>query len=177
MRPGVTHLTSLLLAAAVLAGCGREQSATTQTAPDPTGTEEMTQPAEDTMMADAGSAQGGMTLTANLTGAEEVPGPGDPDGTGTAQITLDESAGEVCFEISAQNIDTATAAHIHEGATGSSGGVVVPLQPPAEGTATGCAQADQAVVQQIAQNPSNYYVNVHNAEFKAGDIRGQLAAQ
>ncbi|MCA1850177.1 MAG: CHRD domain-containing protein, partial [Acidobacteria bacterium] len=42
--------------------------------------------------------QGGRRLTATLTGAAEVPGPGDPDGTGTAVITLNQGQNEVCFE-------------------------------------------------------------------------------
>ena len=42
---------------------------------------------------------GGRPLTASLTGAAEVPGPGDPDGTGTALITLNQGQNEVCFEL------------------------------------------------------------------------------
>jgi hypothetical protein len=58
---------------------------------------------------------------ATLTGDAEVPGPGDPKGSGTVQVTLDPDTGEVCYELSVANIQEATAAHIHEGAMGQGG--------------------------------------------------------
>ena len=45
------------------------------------------------------AANGGRKFTTTLTGAAEVPGPGDPDGSGTAKITLNYGQGEVCWEI------------------------------------------------------------------------------
>jgi CHRD domain len=52
---------------------------------------------------------------AMLTGVAEVPGPGDPMGSGTVQVTLNPDTGEVCYELSVANIQEATAAHIHRG--------------------------------------------------------------
>ena len=66
-----------------------------------------------------------MKVKATLTGAAEVPGPGDTDGGGTVQVTLNPDKGEVCYEMSVTKIDEATAAHIHEGATGKDGPVKV----------------------------------------------------
>src|SRR5918997_807670 len=65
------------------------------------------------------SATGGETndgrgknrLAASLTGAKEVPGPGDPDGRGKARIQLKKD--QICFELSWRKIDAPTAAHIH----------------------------------------------------------------
>jgi aldose sugar dehydrogenase len=118
------------------------------------------------------------TFSAELTGAAEVPGPGDPDGSGTATITLDPSQGEVCFELTVSNIELpATAAHIHEAPVGEAGDVVVPLTPApdASGSSSGCiSNVDRALTQNIIQNPEQYYVNVHNAEFSDGAVRGQL---
>ena len=74
-----------------------------------------------------------------------------------------------------KNIQEATAAHIHESAAGKAGKVVVPLDAPKSGSSKGCVDVDQAVIKEIMQNPSNYYVNVHNAEFKGGAVRGQLS--
>ncbi len=74
----------------------------------------------------ANKAESATRLTAVLAGAAEVPGPGDPDGTGTAIVNLDVSKGEACYEVSAQKIDRPTGMHIHEGETGKSGPVVIP---------------------------------------------------
>jgi hypothetical protein len=120
--------------------------------------------------------QGGRPLSATLTGAAEVPGPGDADGGGTAKITLNPGQGKVCFELAVSNIANATAAHIHEAPAGQAGPVVVPLEPaPAGGSSKNCVSADQELIKRIMQNPENFYVNVHNAEFPDGAVRGQLS--
>jgi hypothetical protein len=118
----------------------------------------------------------GRRLRAQLSGAAEVPGPGDPDGSGTARITLRPEEGEACFELSVSNIEPATAAHIHEGAEGVAGPVVIPLDPaPTAGSSEGCVSGvDTALLRNILQNPRQYYVNVHNEEFPDGAVRGQL---
>jgi hypothetical protein len=118
--------------------------------------------------------QGGRPLSTSLTGAEEIPGPGDPDGSGTAEITLNHGQGEVCWSLTVEDIGAATAAHIHRGASGVAGPVVVPLSPPTEGSSEDCAQADRELIKEILQNPDQFYVNVHNEEFPAGAVRGQL---
>lgn len=123
----------------------------------------------------ATAQDGGRKLTATLTGAAEVPGPGDPDGSGTASIRLNQGQGEVCFELTVSNIAPATAAHIHEGAADVAGPVVVGLTAPTSGTSSGCVSASEDLIKRIRQNPENFYVNVHNAEFPAGAVRGQLS--
>jgi hypothetical protein len=114
-------------------------------------------------------------VTAKLTGDTEVPGPGDPKGSGTVQVTLNPDKGEVCYELSVANIQEATAAHIHEGAVGKEGPVKVGLDAPKGGSAKGCKSADAAVIKAIMQDPANYYVNIHNAAFPKGAVRGQLS--
>ena len=116
-----------------------------------------------------------MKAKANLTGAAEVPGPGDTNGSGTVQVTLDSDKNEVCYDLAVAKLDDATAAHIHEGAAGKDGPVKVPFDAPKGGSAKGCKTADAAVVKDIMANPANYYVNVHNAAYKNGAIRGQLS--
>jgi hypothetical protein len=118
--------------------------------------------------------QGGRPLMTTLTGGAEVPGPGDPDGTGTAKITLNAGKGEVCYELTVDKIATATAAHIHSGAVDKAGPPVVMLKAPAEGSVKDCTTLAQDKIIDIEKNPSNYYVNVHNAEFPNGAVRGQL---
>ncbi len=67
----------------------------------------------------------GNSLAATLTGGAEVPGPGDPDGSGTAKLTLNPEKGEVCFELAVSNIQLATGAHIHEASADKAGPVKV----------------------------------------------------
>jgi hypothetical protein len=117
---------------------------------------------------------GGRPFTAILTGAAEVPGPGDGDGAGTASITLNHGQGQICYELSVSNIGTATAAHLHAGASTIAGPVLVTLDAPASGSSKGCVNVDKAKITDIMNNPGNYYINVHNAEFKDGAVRGQL---
>ena len=111
------------------------------------------------------------SYSATLTGPAEVPGPGDTDGLGFAVITIEGT--NVHYTVFAQNIGAPTAAHIHTGAAGVAGGVVVPLD--VNTLTNGTATITQELANQINANPSGFYVNVHNAEFPNGAIRGQLA--
>ncbi len=123
-----------------------------------------------------GKENTGRKLTVSLTGAAEVPGPGDTDGTGTASVWLNQGQTQVCYEISVSNIDAATMAHIHEGAADVAGAVVITLMTPgADGMSKGCADASADLIKRIRQTPENFYVNVHNAAFPEGAVRGQLA--
>ena len=118
-------------------------------------------------------AADGRPLTAELNGANEV-GAGDTDGSGTAHVTLNQGQGEVCFSIETSNVDNILAAHIHVGAAGVNGGVVVNLDWATTG-GNGCVTVDADTIKQIRQNPAGYYINVHSPEYPAGAIRGQLA--
>lgn len=117
----------------------------------------------------------GTTYYATLTGAAEVPGPGDPNGSGRAEISIvDETVDQVCYEMTISGILSPSAAHIHRGGIGESGPPVVTLEAPTDGEVSGCATVSDAVIGAIMANPSGYYVNVHNVEYPAGAIRGQL---
>jgi hypothetical protein len=124
----------------------------------------------------ASADRGGRPLSTTLTGAAEVPGPGDPDGSGVATISVNPGQEEVCWEISAQNIILpATAAHIHVGPVDEFGPVVVTLSAPdASGSSSGCTTVERNLALDILKNPEDYYVNVHTSDFPNGAIRGQL---
>ncbi|HEX3621658.1 MAG TPA: CHRD domain-containing protein [Acidimicrobiales bacterium] len=109
-----------------------------------------------------------------MTGSQEVPGPGDANAIGSAIVTLDSSTGQVCVRWHLRNVGTITAGHIHAAPAGVAGPVVVPLPTPVGDFSSGCTTASPALVQRIIDNPSNYYVNVHDAEFPGGVMRGQL---
>jgi len=117
----------------------------------------------------------GRPLTATLTGAAEVPGPGDPDGAGTASITVNHGQGEICFTLRVSNNAPATAAHIHFGTATVAGPVVVGLTPPTSGISADCVSVSRELAKTIIQEPSSYYVNVHNTAYPAGAVRGQLS--
>jgi hypothetical protein len=126
----------------------------------------------------AAAANGGRRFSTTLTGAAEVPGPGDPDGSGTAVIRLNHGQGEVCWEITVSGITLpTTGAHIHVGTATEFGPVVVGLIPPGvSGSSSGCTSADRDLIKAIIQNPENYYVNVHTVPlYAAGAVRGQLS--
>jgi hypothetical protein len=120
------------------------------------------------------AAEAGRPFSTTLTGAAEVPGPGDPDGSGTAVLTVNPGAQEICYTLTVEGIAPSIAAHIHVAPAGVAGPVVVPLNPPTGGTSSGCATVDRELALAIIRDPQNYYVNVHNADYPAGALRGQL---
>ena len=111
-------------------------------------------------------------LQTELSGEEEVP-PGDPDGSGSATVIV-IPPDTICYTLTAEGIEPATAAHIHEAPPGEPGPVVLPLEPPTSGVSGGCTEADPELVSNLQENPDEYYVNVHNEEYPNGAIRGQL---
>ena len=126
------------------------------------------------------AGNGGRPLSTPMTGAEEAPGPGDPDATGQADLRLNQGQRRVCFDLSWENIDgTVVAAHIHKAPPGVPGAIVVPLF---EGTFAGTdsisdcvCDVDRDLIKDIRKHPADYYVNVHSTPgFEAGAIRGQL---
>jgi len=125
-------------------------------------------------IAEPGS-DGGRKFSTTLTGAAEVPGPGDTDGSGTATVTVNAGQKRVCYELEVANIAPATMAHIHIAPAGTAGPIVVHLQAPTDGDSSGCVTVSADLAKAILKVPTTYYVNVHNADFPAGAIRGQLA--
>jgi hypothetical protein len=114
-------------------------------------------------------------LHAFMTGRQEVPGPGDANGVGAAGVVIDTDTGRICYVLAVTNIEPATLAHIHRGAAGIAGPIVVHLQAPnARGFRAACTTADPALATEIANNPRGFYVNVHNDPFGNGAVRGQL---
>jgi hypothetical protein len=127
--------------------------------------------------------QGGRPFTISLTGEAEVteagvPNQGDLDGTGTATLRINPGQREVCWTIEVSMVEPIAAAHIHFAPSTTTGPVVVPLNP----YTGGCTQVDMSgqrltrdLLLAIITNPTSYYVNVHNAPFPAGALRGQLS--
>ncbi len=119
-----------------------------------------------------------VTLRTDLSGEAEVPGPGDRNGSGVAIVRVAEG-GSICYRLRVSKISRPTAAHIHQAPAGVAGPVVVPLtgtwtreEGPRTFRLRGCTTSPQAAA--IIADPANFYVNVHNAPFPAGAVRGQL---
>ena len=140
----------------------------------------------------ASAGHANSVLEADLRGRNEVApdatsrrNVGDPNGRGEAYVFgIDNDPKTLCYVLTVEKIAPATAAHIHEGAPGTNGPVVASLGAPADGNAADCLTEGEAgkfptgeTVADILANPGDYYVNVHNAEYPGGAIRGQLRPQ
>jgi hypothetical protein len=109
------------------------------------------------------------------TGAQEIPGPGDNDGAGMAIFTLTGGGTTVNYTAMVQNIAAPSASHIHRGGATVAGPVVVTLASSyPDNMATGTASVPANIVQELIENPANFYFNAHNADFGAGAVRGAL---
>jgi len=154
--PSATFVVALLLL--VLGGCTAQHKNAVSPAP---------------------TAGGGNTLAAGTSAlvATLTPEGTNTSGSGTAHLTLNPDKQKICYVIHVTGIELpATGTHIHRGAKGVIGPIVVPLMAPnAQGVATGCATAPNDVIVAITQHPADYYVNVHNAKYPDGAVRGQLA--
>jgi hypothetical protein len=115
-------------------------------------------------------------LTARLRGADERPGPADPDGRGEAAMLVLPRAELVCYVLHVSRLDDVVAGHIHRGAAGVPGPIVVSLQlpPGPRRFFAACVHGDADVLGAIVSAPQDYYVNVHTTAFPAGAIRDQL---
>jgi len=126
------------------------------------------------VMVFGGPALAGTILRATLTGAAEVPGRGDPDGSGRARLDLMPVKEQICYTLTVSNIGRATAAHIHRGTATEAGPILKELEAPSDGSSQGCVRLSRTAITNIKNNPSGYYVNVHNRAFPNGAVRGQL---
>ena len=110
-----------------------------------------------------------VTLIATLAGSNETAG-GDADGTGSFSAMVDADNGDFCYALKADKIAAATMAHVHSGAAGANGRPVATIAL----TDDNCMAIEPDLLRAMIANPENYYVNIHNAEFPAGAVRGQL---
>ena len=147
-------------------------------------------------------AQAGHTnklLEADLSGRAEVRADaadrrvaGDPNGSGEAYVfAIDGDPATFCYVLVVDRIEDGApgaggpfAAHIHRGAPGQNGPVVANLAFPQGGQSADCLTQDEpgkfvngGSVAEILATPEDFYINVHNAEFPGGAIRGPLHAQ
>ena len=117
----------------------------------------------------------GMSGTNNtqvtLSGAQEVP-PVTTAATGFGTITVGADK-SVSGSVTTSGV-VGVAAHIHDGAPGKNGPVIVPMTKSSDNTWTIAPGAKFTDAQYEAYKAGNTYVNVHSAANKGGEIRGQL---
>lgn len=118
------------------------------------------------------SAYAAMSDALKLTGAQEVP-PVTTSGTGSGSITVADD-GSISGSIKTTGVP-GTAAHVHTGAAGVNGPVIVPLAKTSEGVWAVPAGSKLNAEQVKAYRAGGLYVNVHTAANKGGEVRAQLA--
>jgi hypothetical protein len=113
---------------------------------------------------------GSGATSVKLSGAEEVP-PVTTGGTGEGTIRVN-SDGTVSGSVTTKGVE-GTMAHIHQGAKGQNGPVIIPLTKSGD-TYTVPSGAKLNDAQMKAFKEGGLYVNVHTAKNKGGEVRGQL---
>jgi len=119
------------------------------------------------------STMGGGGMALRMTGAEEVPPIStSASGTGTLRVAADRS---VTGSFKTQG-GPFTAAHIHEGAMGQNGPVIIPLAKSGDNDWIVPANAKLTDSQFESYKAGRLYVNFHSAAHKGGEIRAQIRA-
>jgi CHRD domain-containing protein len=113
-----------------------------------------------------------VNLKADLKGASEVP-PTDSKGAGSVTATFDTASKKLSWKGSVTGLSgPATAAHFHAGESGKNGGVAVPITGADKGSFEGSATLTDAQAEELMSG--KWYVNVHTAANKGGEVRGQV---
>ena len=116
------------------------------------------------------------SISATLSGTYEVP-PNASIATGRLTGTFDEVSLVLNITVTFNGlIANATAAHIHKAVVGVNGPVQIPLVVPAAQSGTFSYSGTLTSLQAADLLAGLYYVNIHNASFPGGEIRGQLIA-
>jgi hypothetical protein len=113
---------------------------------------------------------GSGALKVNLSGAEEVP-PLNVPGSGSGSFRVADD-GTITGSVTTKDVQ-GTMAHIHRGAKGANGPVIVPLDK--KGDTYSVPAGRKLTPEQIADlKAGRLYVNVHTERNKGGEVRGQL---
>jgi CHRD domain len=121
-------------------------------------------------------------LAAKLSAAQEVPAAdgkatGDPDGAAVAFIKV--KGNRVTYSVTWKGVSAPTLGHLHNAPAGKNGPVAVTLfgtpMPDTVDAAVGAAAFEDATLaDKIRTNPTDFYFNLHTAEFPGGAVRGQF---
>ena len=166
-----------LAASLALAACGGPPASQATATPAPT------------TATPAPTPQTSFLFTANLLSTEEVPPITSAEAScnGTATVTLNKATNSGKFDVEVKGCPATTELnimHIHRGAKGANGGVVVnsglaagewKLTAGAGTISKNIATIDAALLNEIIANPAGFYYNIHSTLHGGGVLRGQLA--
>jgi hypothetical protein len=114
---------------------------------------------------------GSGAMNVKLSGGEEVP-PLNVPGSGSGTIRVAED-GSITGSVTTKDVE-GTMAHIHRGAKGTNGPVIVPLEK--KGDTYSVPAGRKLTADQLKDlKAGNLYVNVHTNRNKGGEVRGQLS--
>ena len=119
-------------------------------------------------------AQGYAVLSTNLF-SDNVPG-GGASGDAIADFDgeIDLGQDQLCYFLQLEGLGDASSAHIHHAKHGESGPVVVTLPLPGGPADETCVKLDTSLLRSMADQPAEYYVDVHSAGKPDGALRGQF---
>jgi len=113
-----------------------------------------------------------INLKADLKSSNEVP-PVDSKGSGSVTAAFDTASKQLSWKGSVTGLSgPATAAHFHSAESGKNGAVVVPIAGADKGSFEGSATLTDAQAEELMAG--KWYVNIHTAANKAGEVRGQV---
>ncbi len=112
-------------------------------------------------------------MAATLDGAQQSP-PVTTDGKGTAELTFDTDTRKLDWTIEYSGLSgTAAAGHFHGPAdAGANAGVAVPFEGDLASPIKGSATLTETQAADLMAG--KYYINLHTAANKGGEIRGQV---
>ena len=160
-----TVLFSLAAVVLTSAGCGNAKSAATTAPPPTTATTATTatEPAQQPVT----SATYRVTLAGFKGGA--------PNGSGLAVISINASSSELCWRFSRlKNVTAPTVARLYQSFPGASGRNGYHLGGAYK--SSGCVALPSDVLGLIEARAQVFYVNIHDAQFPGGAVRGPLQA-
>lgn len=156
MRRYASALVASVLAAAVTA-C--ESGAPSSHNPEPTPTSVTAPPG----------------FVAELTGAAVVPGPGDVDGRGTADITIPHNGGQICIELTVERVEGLASVQLALGDEGQPGPIVAQLPAPGARAPANCVSfIPPEAMSEFVRDPTGYFVIVRSRALPDGALRGQI---
>jgi hypothetical protein len=127
--------------------------------------------------------KGGKRLEADLTAGAEVPGPGDPNLSGSADLRVEPRRNRICFDVDLDGASDAAenvvALHIHPGVAGEACDTEdcpapIDLDFANQGLRGCVKKIGTLVLNAIVEEPEHFYLHVHTSGFPAGAVRGQL---
>jgi len=120
------------------------------------------------------AAQNYAVLSANLFG-EAVPGGGaGEDAAADFDGEIDLAQEQLCYFFQLEGLSDAAAAHVHQAKDGTSGPVVMTLTLPSDAGEEVCEKMNKSLLQQMADHPGEFYIDVHTAAKPDGAVRGQF---